>query len=196
MFKSNKYDNLSIKDLKSKFKNENNFNLKDIISEELIPIKLSINQLDPRGNRNTWFDIIELRGRLPYYPPFGCIGIGLDLINKYEDNIWFDNSNFHSEWIFGYLGLTKKKPSETHENCEDIFHAGKKVGKGIYVSSEIKEIERECQILDINDKKYKIALMVKINPKKVRICKHLKGDFVINGIIDEIRPYRILFKVE
>ena len=62
MLKSNKYDNLSLKDLKSKFKNENNFNLKKIISEELIPIKLSINQLDPRGNRNTWFDIIELRG--------------------------------------------------------------------------------------------------------------------------------------
>jgi len=45
MFKSNKYDNLNLKDLKFKFKNENNFNLKEIISQELIPIKLSINSI-------------------------------------------------------------------------------------------------------------------------------------------------------
>jgi len=129
MFKSNKYDNLSLKDLKSKFKNENNFNLKEIISEELILIKLSINQLDPSGNRNTWFDIIELRGGPPYSPPFGWIGIGLDLINKYEDNIWLDNSNFDGEWIFGYLGLTKKKHLKLMKIVKIYFMQDKKLEK-------------------------------------------------------------------
>ena len=36
--------------------------------------------------------------------------------------------------------------------------------------------------------------MVKIKPKAIRMCKHLKGVFAINRIIDEIRPYRILIK--
>ena len=164
-----------------------------INSEDLIPIKLSINQLDRRGNIASWLEIYELKGNPPFYPPYGWKGIGLNIIDKYGDEFWLCRYN-SGKWISGYLGLTKKKSSEIHENCEDIFHKGKKVGKGIYVSLEIKIIEEESQILDINNKRYKIALMVKIKPKAIRMCKHLKRVFVINGIIDEIRPYRILIK--
>ena len=50
--------------------------------------KLTKKQLDARGNRESGWGINEKRGNRPYYPPLGWIGIGLNVMDKYESNVW------------------------------------------------------------------------------------------------------------
>ena len=47
---------------------------------------------------------------------------------------------------------------------------------------------------EIKGKKYKTVLMVRVKPDAIRQCKCYSDYWVVNGTIDEIRPYRILYR--
>ena len=81
-----------------------------------------------------------------------------------------------------------------HKECADIYHPGKKVGNGVYFTCSIDTAESFAGIIDINDKKYKIVLMVRLKPEAIRHCSCTPDYWVVNGEADEIRPYRILYK--
>ena len=76
---------------------------------------------------------------------------------------------------------------------------GQKVGEGVYCTPLIKVAEAYAGICKNKNKKYKIVIMVRINPKARRHCDDCQESkqyqyWVVNGTTDEIRPYRILFK--
>ena len=102
--------------------------------------------------------------------------------------------------IFQTLGFILKssfKPGfcQMHKNWEDIFHYGQKVGEGIYFTPDIKLTENYSWKVVINGDSYKVALMVRVKPDKIRVCScENKAYWVLNGNCDEVRPYRILFK--
>ena len=224
IFESDKFNNINIKDFQSKFRNDKDFpelnNLKEIHSDVLMSLgKLSKNQLDYRGNRCDGWGINEQRGNMDYYPPIGWIGIGLNVMNKYDngDNTWLEMYNLEGEWCVAYHGIgrckegkevkkitsliieegLKEGKAQAHFNCEDKFHPGKKVGEGVYCSPKIKEAEKYAGTIEINGKKYKTAFMVRVKPDAIRCCgndEYAKDYWVINGTSDEIRPYRILYK--
>jgi len=179
--------------------------------------KLSRNLLDSRGNKVKGWSIGEMRGNKPYDPPIGWIGIGLKVIDKYEDNIWIGKENLEGEWCVAYHGVGRRSESEEvkmntgniyksqyksgggqeHEYEDDIFHPGKKVGRGVYCSPKIETAEGYSGISVINGIKYKTVLMNRVKPDAIRQCECAKGNseyWVVNGTTDEIRPYRILYK--
>ena len=173
-------------------------------------VKLNRNLLDPKGNISGWFN--EQKGGIYYDPPIGWMGIGLNVINNYDggDYTWMSRAQPGS-WLFAYRCVGNEQRSELekavgrisnksfkvniHEDCPDLCHPGQKVGNGVYCTPYIKLAEEYSFKTDINNVKYKLLLMVRVNPKSIRFCDHLKYEgYIVNGTEDEIRPYRILYK--
>ena len=227
IFQSDEFNNLNEKEFLDKFKNENDEdfkelkNLKEIHTDVIMSgCKLSKNQLDSRGNNKDplWAPEGETRGNKLYDPPKGWIGIGLKVIDKYKDNDWIAYDHREGEWCVAYHGVgvgqnskeikkitglickTNFKPGrrQAHEDCDDIFHPGQKVGKGVYCTPKIKIAEGYAGISEINGIKYKTVLMTRVKPDAIRQCDHTVQDetdyWVVDGTPDEIRPYRILYK--
>ena len=63
-----------------------------------------------KENRKNW-DNHGKRGGFDYYPPYGWIGIGLNVKGKYDNgnNDWISNGN-KNEWAIAYHGIK-------NENC-------------------------------------------------------------------------------
>ena len=223
IFENDKFNDLNLNDFKAKFKDDKEFqelnNLKEIHKDVLISVcKLSKNQLDSRGNRYDGWGENEKRGNMPYDPPKGWIGIGLNVLDKYDngDNTWIGMENIKGEWCVAYHGVgqleepnkvkdivskiirDKFKPGmgQEHEDCDDNNHPGKKVGKGVYCTPHIKTAEDYSGTSEINGQKYKTVLMVRVKPDAIRCCncEYAKDYWVVDGTNNEIRPYRILYK--
>ena len=184
--------------------------------------KLTKKMLDARGNRCEGWGVGENRGNMPYDPPIGWIGIGLKVMDVYDngDNTWIGMNNIKGEWCVAYHGVGRNLSSDkikditgkiikgekqkfiagkgqVHEDCDDKFHPGKKVGIGVYCTPTIKTAESYSGKSCINGVNYKTVLMVRVKPEAIRCCgkcQYASDYWVVNGIIDEIRPYRILYK--
>ena len=221
MFQSKKFNILNGYEFENKFKNEAGFSvlkvLKEIFEDMIMGgFKLNLNMLDNRGNKISGWSINEKRGNMSYYPPIGWIGIGLNVLTKYDNGNtdWLGNQNSHGEWCVAYHGVRGNssdevkriigiilrstfKPglSQIHRNCNDKYHPGKEVGIGVYFSPYPEDAESYSGILRIKDKNYKSVLMVRVKPSAIRSCSECNFcNWILNGTIDEIRPYRILLK--
>ena len=228
IFQSDEFNNLDINEFKKKFKNDPEFeelsNLKDIQTDTIVGgCKLSKALLDAKGNRNDGWAIGENRGGKPYDPPIGWNGIGLKVLDKYDngDNSWIGMNNSPGEWCVAYHGVARGQSSndvkkvtglivqdtfkagfwQAHANCPDQYHPGKTVGVGVYCTPTIKTAgDQYAGISVINGVKYKTVLMVRVKPEAIRHCDKCSGSrapynyWVVNGTTDEIRPYRILYK--
>ena len=219
IFQTDEFNNLTIEEFSKKYKNNENFEkligLKEIIEDIFLSkCRLSPNHLDSRGNKIDGWSLNEKRGNKLYDPPIGWIGLGLKVIDKYEDNKWLGKNNSKGEWCIAYHGIANSQSSENvkmitgniiksqfkngsaqmHRNCDDEYHPGKKVGNGVYFSSSIKFAEKYAGIVDIKGKKFKIVLMVRVKPEAIRHCSCNSYIWVVNGTCNEIRPYRILYK--
>ena len=221
IFQKDEFNNLDLDEFKKKFQNDKEFKelslIKDIHTDIIMgACKLSKTQLDARGNRSYGWPDGEKRGNKPYISPKGWIGIGLKVFDKYEDNIWIGMKNIPGEWCVAYHGVGRYlssdnvknavrlifignfKPggNQVHAECPDHYHKGKKVGTGVYCTPNIKTAEEYSGISIINGKSYKTVLMVRVNPNAIRGCLDSIDYWVVNGTIDEIRPYRILYKCQ
>ena len=225
IFQSDEFNNLDLNSFHEKFAKEKYFkklqNLKKIHSDLIMSAcKLSKKALDSLGNRINGWGKGEKRGKRSYSPPLGWIGIGLKVLDKYENNIWIGMDNIDGEWCVAYHGVGNGYPSDEvkkvlgliyhgglkagkgqlHENCPDHYHKGKKVGKGVYCSPKIKTAQKFSGKCNINGKEYYTVFMLRVKPSKRRYCSHCDDSkdpyyyWVLNGTPDEIRPYRILFK--
>ena len=88
----------------------------------------------------------------------------------------------------------KAGSNQVHEGCDDIFHPGKKVGRGVYCTPNVETAEDYSGISEINGIQYNTVLMVRVKPDAIRHCADSGDYWVVNGTTDEIRPYRILYK--
>ena len=220
IFQSEEFNDLDEEEFTDNFKNDEEFkelaNLKEIHSEVIMGgCKLSKNQLDSKGNRVEGWGEGELRGGKPYNPPLGWIGIGLKVLDKYENNDWIGYENNKGEWCVAYHGVArdlgsdkvkditgkiikggfKKGSGQVHKDCDDIYNPGNKVGEGVYCTPNIETAAEYCGGSNINGKTYKTVLMVRVKPSAIRQCQCFDDYWVVNGTTDEIRPYRILYKV-
>jgi len=197
-----KYENIDLKkdDLAKHFKNDKE--LKTFINVTKLPlietIRLHSYMLDLRGyvnNKKAWATN-EKRGGEIYIPPIGWTKDGIRVYDRYDNNNndWLSNGN--DGWCNGYSILhdfTNKE--KNYEKDDDIKNPGKKVGKGVYLYWDPKEMEKNTETISINkDVKFKIGFMVRANPVKIRCPKSNKNIWVVDGTSDETRPYGILFK--
>jgi len=221
IFQSEEFNNLDKKQFINKFKNDPDFdelkNLKEIHEDVIMGgVKLTRNQLDPRGNRSDCWAIGEKRGGIDYDPPKKWIGIGLKVIGKYDngDDKWIGNCNGLGEWCVAYHGVGRAKSSDNvkrvigeiyktafkpgkgqvHKDHADVNHPGQKVGEGVYCTPLIKTAEGYAGISTINGVNYKTAFMLRVKPNARRFCTDQRDYWVVSGTTDEIRPYRILYK--
>ena len=183
--------------------------LKDVSSGMLFEgIKLSPEMFDSKGNNKDggWAPMGEKRGGKDYYPPYGWIGHGLNVLGRYDggDDTWIGMKNKEGEWCVAYHGTgmncvkaileTKFKPGggQVHANDHDLNHPGQIVGVGVYCSPKMTEVEGVYDNKDGGE--YKVAFMCRVHPKKVRICGDRPDYWVVDGSSNEIRPYRLLIK--
>ena len=200
-------DNIKFQPISSKF-----YELKSLKNELLIKeyhfkknlFDNSGNFLNPNSRQNIF------RGKERYDPPYNWIGIGLNVIGKYEDDKWLNDISDKSEWAIAYRGIgtnissndvkiylryfiekglnIAKSSSKSESNDKRRW---KKVGEGIYMTPYIKIAEKYTQNITFNNKKYKVLLMAKVKIDKIREPKGTNF-WVLNN--EEIRIYRILFK--
>jgi len=221
IFQSDEFNNLDKNDFINKFKNDNEFkelqNLKEIHSDVVLNVcKLTKSMLDKRGNRSDGWGINEKRGNKPYDPPIGWIGIGLNVIDKYDNgnNNWIGMNNSEGEWCVAYHGVGRFNKSDeiknisgaiikggfragknqVHKKCKDKYHPGKTVGEGVYCTPHIATAQSYSGKSIINGKFYHIVLMVRVKPDKIRGCEDSGDYWVVSGTTEDIRPYRILYK--
>ena len=224
IFQSDEFNDLDVEELKEKFINDKEYlelsRLKAVHSSLIMEgCKLSIRQIDPRGNRYDCWGINQKRGNEKYIPPIGWIGIGLKVFDEFSNDRWLDMQNIPGEWVVAYHGVGrqlgskevitipgtiykegfKKGKGQNHKNCPDYFHPGNLVGEGVYCTPLIKVAEEYAGISEFNGKKYKTVIMVRVNPSARRHCAFHNESrsniyWVVNGTPDEIRPYRILYK--
>ena len=71
-----------------------------------------------------------------------------------------------------------------------------KCGRGVYLTPIIKEAEIWADEEMCFEKKFKLIMMCRINPKKIREPDRGKKNpyWILNGNSKVIRPYRILIK--
>ena len=175
-------------------------NLLDFKEEPIFElIRLNRSMLDKRGNNKSdlCWGFNETRGGENYYPPVGWWRYGLRVFGKYDNgnNDWLSYDNKPGEWCISYSGLSgmKKDISENYQNDKDIKH-GKSVGMGVYVSPKPEIMEGNTEIINVNGVNYKMGLMLRVNPIKIRIPQSNNLIWVVDGISSEIRPYGILLK--
>ena len=165
--------------------------------------RISKEMLNSESNKSNW-GVGGKRGGFEYKPPTGWIGIGIKVLNLYENNDWLAHNENKNEWAVAYISVNEKiignilkdgfKPALrlVIENDDDIYHPGNKVGKGVCCSPNAEIIEPFSGLIEIKGKKYKIGLMLRVKPDKIRCSKNQPNFWVLNP--QEIRPYRILLK--
>ena len=159
---------------------------------------------------------------MEYDPPLGFIGIGLNVLNKYDggNNTWLGMENFEGEWYIAYHGTRLKfvkdiinkgfeaGSGQAYEFDDNINELSKsqyiKCGRGVYCTPKINQAEGNSKEFYMKNSKYKLVFMCRVNPYKIRIAKGnpiywiFSGDSLSSGNIkkydDEIRIYRILLK--
>ena len=191
---------------------------KRVIIDEQI---LSPDILDPKGDRHDRWGINESRGGEKYIPPLdGWVGIGLKVWDKYENNKWLGYKNLEGEYSIAYYGLynylddkdemskdlknfvtdIRSSISERVFQTEDDQRTGflwfhrKKCGGGICLFQDPKLAEYCAGIINIFGIEYKILLMCRVKPQKIRQPLNHNKFWILNPTPDEIRPYRILLK--
>ena len=219
IFQSDEFNDLDTEEFKQKFIDDDEFeelkNLKEIHSDVILGgCKLSKKLLDERGNRTEGWGVNEKRGGRNYNPPIGWIGIGLRVLDKYENNDWVAFDGNSNEWCVAYHGVGRFSDSkgvkditgkiikgtfkvgqnQVHKNCENINKPGTKVGEGVYCTPNVDTACAYSGVSKINGKQYQTVLMVRVKPGAIRECTDSGDYWVVNGTTDEIRPYRILYK--
>ena len=199
--------------LKTQFPNLNLLNEFKIIVDDLFSNKFDVrNDLDYRGNFIFPNKSLNLyRGTEKYDPPYGWIGIGLNVSKKYEDDNWLKIKDKSSTWAIAYHGVgristfdeiinmvkniinegLKPGPSQIKCHSNDIRHTGKKIGTGVYLTPSINLAEEYSGIISYNNKKYNIVLMTKVLIDKIKEPEDFNY-WILNK--DYIRVYRILLK--
>ena len=188
--------------------------------------KLSEEFLDPKGNNfgNGYEKSNFIRGGEKYDPPYEWHAYGLKVLNNYDNmnNDWLACNNNPNEWAVAYHGVGGKRGKfgrvfqnvvsivqnnlapgkrQFYEKYDNIRQITKdqgylKCGRGVYLTPIIKEAEYWAEEEKFSEKKFKLIMMCRINPKKIREPDRGNENpyWILNGNSEEIRPYRILIK--
>ena len=196
--KSNKFD-----------LNENNKVFNNI--EEINEIKSIIfnyigeENFDYKGNAKNFNSSQNAkRGTEKYDPPYGYIGIGRNVLDKYESNEWLTNKSKSSKWAIAYHPILDEKsikkifeeglkPGESQDflGQEDRRHPGKTIPNGIYLYPNIKTAEDKANIIYFNKKYYKFILMARVKIDEISEPENVNY-WILNE--ENVRVYRLLIK--
>ena len=184
-----------------------------LLKKNLLIEKCKINKycFDNRGNflnPNTRKNIF--RGKEIYDPPYGWMGLGLNVLGKYQDDKWLEDITDKSEWAIAYRGIFSKNEDKMKDLIKYFIEKlnlkiaettikgqirnrrrWRSIKNGVYMTPYIKIAEKYTQSISFNNKKYKVLLMAKV---KINQIVEPEGSYFWILDNDNIRIYRILFK--
>ena len=224
IFLSEEFDLPNPEQFKKSCENQKEFEelcyLKEIQKKVIMDgVKLTKDMLDYRGNQTPdGYGQNQIRGTHKYIPPLGWKGFGLKVLDKYDNgnNDWIKMDGNPNEWAIAYHGIGRNrndveeitnkiyhggfKPGrgQYYANFDDINHPPNKIGIGVYCSPDINYIDNNnlagVSNTMINGKKYKMAFMLRVKPDRIRVCNAALKEWILDGTVNEMRPYRLLLK--
>ena len=170
-------------------------------------LQINVDVLDAIGDREKGFwGEGQIRGGNDYFPPInGWNGVGLKVSDEYDNgnNDWLDYENNEGEFSIAYLPIYndlkdipkeimkyKEKRNIRRKNSTDDAVCG----NGICLFQDPEYAENNTGYVDIIGFRFKILLMCRVNPIKIREPENCKNCWILNPTPDEVRPYRILIK--
>ena len=175
------------------------------------------------NNRDPGWGIGEKRGGFDYIPPLGWIGYGLNVKGKYDEgnDDWLSYEHPKNEYAIAYYPIKNyyDDPKEmkklianlcsnnTMNDNKDTFYNifaneinirsenYELCGDGIYLFQDINIAENQASIIQVDKVAYKILIMCRVNPNKIRIPKSFPNIWILNPNSFEIRQYRVLIKI-
>ena len=129
------------------------------IYDNILNLLQNEHYFDTKGNTICFNSNYNLeRGTEKYYPPYKWFGIGLNVIDKYDNNEWLDINS--EKWAIAYYSLSQALSSNQikeelnkilikDELIEDKFnssskdkrHLNKEIEKGVYLYQDIKMVK-------------------------------------------------------
>ena len=189
IIKNPKHKKIDISELQSFLIQKVNIDI-DKIEETILLNGCRINEfwIDDTFKEDDWTNIKQKekkRGGLPYYKPIGWKGYRIKISDRYDkgNKDWLEK---RKGWGIAYHCINMGINQE-YKNSNDEYHNGQKVGEGICVTP--KDEGMEVFLYTYANKKYKLGIMCRVNPDKVRCHKDF---WIINGTDDQIRPCRFL----
>ena len=141
----------------------------------------------------------------------------MEKIISYKNNLlWLGKKNLKGEWpvayhaigngnIFNRLldifdGNLKNEEIKLYKDDKNIENNKNKFlfcGEGLYCSPIIQDVENlaDKTSFGVYNTKFRFALMARVNPDKIRNPGGKSTCWILSGNYDEIRPYRLLFKI-
>ena len=197
------YFNKNDSNIKMKIEKENFFEAKKFLIDEC---KISSDILDDQGDADCGWRINGKSGPngylKDYIPPIGWTGIGLKVINLYDNmnNDWIKTDNNKGEWYIGYHGVKdlegikgickegfRRGDGQAHKNKPNINPLSKfkynVCGEGVYFTPDINEAKSYTNPILYNGSNYSVVFMCRINPKEVKIADIGGGNeyWIVNG---------------
>ena len=171
-------------------------------------------------DEKSWRKKSSFRGGKVYEPPQGWYGIGLNIRNRYRryNDAWFGNKNKEGEWAVAYHGIQKGKGNvfdkilkimngdlseeigknyKNEKNKEKNNDKYPNCSEGVLLFPSIEDTEKysDKTSLGFFNLKIQFAFMSRINTSKIRSPDSLPVKWILNPNNDEIRPYRLLIKI-
>ena len=142
---------------------------------------------------------------MSYILPEGWNGYGLNVIGIYENDNWLSNDGNSEEWCVAYMDIRNDytiseiiniKDEKNQDNINENNDKCIVEEDDVYCTPDPKIMESNAlnSPIEINGKKYIMGLMVRVKPDKIKNNDNEKNYWVLDGTVNEIRPYRILVK--
>jgi len=187
----------------------NNFDINITESTLLNNIILSPNIFDSNFNKKEvdWPTENLKRGGTKYYPPFGWVGMALKIKERYgKDDIWLGKKNKEGEWPVAYYGVGKGNNvlkdllsilDESFKDYSENSKKDKETPKKIHLFKKISDAEKQAEKIKIRNSNLIIqfAFMTRVNPDKLKDFDSFPSSFKLNRTDEEVRPYRLLYKI-
>ena len=216
IYNYNNYSSINIEDIENFLKSEHLIITSNLLLNNMI-LSPCIFETNFCKRENFWSKKKSQRGGKEYIPPWGWYGISLKVSQKYEKNMaWLGKKNTNGEWIVAYHaigngnifnrilnildGNLKSEEIKLYKKDKNIEKNSNKYpycGEGLLCGPDIKDVEKlaDKRSLGLYNIKFQFALMNRVSPNKIRNPGIFPVCWILSGNSDEIRPYRLLFKI-
>ncbi|PKY29573.1 ubiquitin-domain-containing protein [Rhizophagus irregularis] len=182
----------------------------DDSSDEIVALHFQSNHFAPKYDRdftdvNDNGETFFMRGNFRYKRPCGWKRFAINVLDKYEDNIWlgadksrqFPTSSVQDEWPVSYHGTAE-------HNCNSIARDGnfscKKplpFGYGFYSTPDIDVASKYAVKFTYEGDDYLVVFQNRVNPKNLIRIPNIEtgiGEYWISPDGNNLRPYGICIK--
>jgi len=131
------------------------------------------------------------RGGHEYRRPCGWKRFALNVLNKYDGNMWLGRSNIPGEWPVSYHGTSSYNAKSIADEGFRLSKGKRFVhGPGIYTTPNVKVAEAYATAFYADGVKYKVVVQNRVNPDTLQRF----GEYWLSPKDEDIRPYGLCVK--